>query len=240
MDNKENDTLRQRRKAQESLLELKRMQASNEIEKEHKPYENEIKPEGFFAKLANFWEYYKAVVIGVVICAVIITVCCVQCASREEDDLRIVLFNNNIVTDSQTLMLEDYFEAICEDYNGDGKVNVTVVNCTFQTGSSTADYQNLKMQRMQSLIAVDTKATLFITSSETYNFVDGLTEDGFLSDYTPLKEEIYDYVKDDMGVPPPEDLVISIRKIEGTRFENKQEAIEYNRRSLDFIEGYNQ
>ena len=238
MDNKENDTLRQRRKARESFLELKRMQNSNEIEKEHKPYENEIKPQGFFGKLANFWEYYKAAVIGVLICAVVITVCCVQCASREEDDLRIVLFSNNMITDNQTLMLEDYFEAICEDYSGDGKVNVTIINCTFQTGSSTADYQNVKMQRLQSLIAVDTKATLFITTSETYAFVDGLTEDGFLSEYTALKEDVYDYVKEDMGVPPPSDLVISLRKIEGTLFESKEEAILYNRRAVEFIEGY--
>lgn len=238
MNEKENDTLRQRRKAQESLLELKRMQASNEIEKEHKPYENEIKPKGLFSKIANFWEYYKGAVIAILICAVVITVCCVQCASRVEDDLRMVLFSNNIITDNQTLQLEDYFESFCEDYNGDGKVNVTIVNCTFQTGSSTADYQNVKMQRMQSLIAVDTKATLFITTTETYKFVDGLVEEGFLSDYTALSDEMCNFVTEDMGVPVPEGLVISLRKIQGTRFEEKEEAIEFNKRSIDFLEEY--
>lgn len=239
MDRKnENDTLKQRRKAQESLLELKRMQASGEIEKERKPYENEIKPQGFFKKVANFWEYYKAAVIAVLFCVVVIAVCCVQCASRVEDDLRIVLFSNHIITDNQTAQLEEYFEALCEDYNGDNKTNVTVVNCTFETGSSTADYQNVKMQRLQSLIAVDKKAMLFITTTETYKYVDGLIESGFLSEYTVLKDDIYDFVTVDMGVEPPKDLVISLRKIEGTLFDGKKEAAEYNRRSELFIEEY--
>lgn len=235
---KENDTLKQRRKAQESLLELKRMQASGEIEKEHKAYENEIKPKGFFAKLTNFWDYYKAPVLISLFCLAIIIVCCVQCASRQEDDLRIVLFSNHIITDNQTAQLEQYFESICEDYSGDNKTNVTVVNCTFETGSSTADYQNVKMQRLQSLIAVDQKATLFITTAETYKYVDGLIEGGFLTDYTVLKDELYDVVTVDMGVEPPKDLVISIRKIDGTLFDGKKEAEEYNNRAQRFLEAY--
>lgn len=238
MENKENDTLKQRRKARESFLELKRMQSEGEIEKEHKAYANEIKPQGFLGKLANFWEYYKVTVIVLAVCIAVITICCVQCASRQEDDLRIVIFSNHMVTDNQTAELEEYFESVCEDLSGDGKVNVTIINCTFETGSSTADYQNVRMQRLQSLIAGDQKATLFITTAETYKFIDGLDEGDFLSDYIELKDDMYDFVKVDMGVEPPTGLVISTRRIEGTLFEGKEEATEYTNRAELFLENY--
>jgi hypothetical protein len=238
MENKENDTLRQRRKARESFLELKRMQSEGELEKEHKAYENEIKPQGFFGKLTNFWEYYKAPVLIIAFCVAVVIFCCVQCASRQEDDLRVVLFSNHIVTDNQSIQLEEYLETLCEDYNNDGIVNVTVVNCTFETASSTADYQNLKMQKLQSLIAVDQKATLFITTTETYKFIDGLGDGDFLSDYVELKDEMYNTVTEDMGVEPITGLVMSVRKIEGTLFDGKEEATEFTRRANLFVENY--
>lgn len=238
--NNQSDTLRQRKKAQESLLELKRLQAEGEIEKPHVSYENEIKPTTFKEKLSHFWYYYKGAVIAVVIAAVIISFVCVQCASTKPDDIRVVLYDNHIVTDNQTRQIEKYLESVCKDYNGDGTVKVTVINCTFETGSSTADYQLTKQQRLQSAIAADKKATVFITSKETYNYVDNLSDSDLLWDYFELNQDFYNSVDTDFNIDLQQGLVISVRKIEGTLIEDNKTAIEFYKRAIDFCESLKQ
>lgn len=233
MDNNENDILKERRRAQQSFIELKKMQA--EKSEEHVPYQNEIKPKTFKERAINFWEYYKTAVISVLIAAAIISVLVVQCANKKEDDLRIVLFDNQIITISQINEIEDYFKNLCGDINGDGEVVVTVIDCTFQTGKSSAEYQQTKMQKLQTLIAADETAMLYITSEETYKFIDELSLDGdLLGEPVALNNEFYQ--KCSAGLPLQEGLIISARKIEGTLIEKNETAIEYSKRAFSFLE----
>ncbi len=236
MDKKENDILKERRRAQQSKIELIKMR-SQENSDEHIPYQDEIKPKTFKEKVINFWEYYKTAVISVIIAAVLLSVLVAQCATKKQEDLKIVIFDNQIVPHSQIAKMEEYFASVCGDINGDGETVVTVVDCTFQTGKSTAEYQQTKMQKLQTIIAADETAMLFITSNETYKFIDDLALDSnLLSDAVALGEEFYQ--KSSAGLYLREGLTISVRKIEDTLVENNKTAIEYNARATAFLEKY--
>ncbi len=236
MNKKESETLSQRRRAQQSKIELLKMR-SQEKSEEHIPYQNEVKPKTFKEKAINFWEYYKTAVISVLVAAVILSVLVVQCSNKKEDDLKIVIFDNEIVLHSQIAKMEEYFANICGDINGDGEAVVTVVDCTFGTGKSSAEYQQTKMQKLQTLIAADETAMLFITSSDTYKFIDELSLDkNLLSEPIYLNNEFYE--KCCAGAYLREGLTISARKIKDTLVENNKTAIEYNARATAFLEKY--
>lgn len=236
MNKKENETLSQRRRAQQSKIELLKMR-SQEKSEEHIPYQNEIKPKTFKEKVINFWEYYKTAVISVLVAAAIISVLVVQCSNKKQDDLKIVLFDNEIIVHSQIAQMEEYFENICGDINGDGEAVVTVIDCTFGAGKSSAEYQQTKMQKLQTVIAADETAMLYITSAETYKFIDELALDkDLLTEAVPLNSEFYEKCSAEMYLR--EGLIISARKIKGTLVENNKTAIEYNSRATAFLEKY--
>lgn len=235
MDNKENDILKERRRAQQSKIELMKMRLQEK--EEHIPYQNEIKPKTFKQKVINFWEYYKTAVFSVLIAAGILAVLIVQCSTKKQDDLRIVLFDNEIIVHSQIAQIEEYFESLCGDINGDGEAVVTVVDCTFEVGKSSAEYQQAKMQKLQTVIAADETAMLYITSEETYKFIDELGLEGdLLTEAQPLNSEFYQ--KCSAGMYLREGLTISARKIQGTLIEDNKTAIEFNGRATAFLEKY--
>lgn len=236
MNKKENETLSQRRRAQQSKIELLKMRSQEDAE-EHIPYQNEIKPKTFKEKVINFWEYYKTAVISVLVAAAIISVLVVQCSNKKQDDLKIVLFDNEIIVHSQIAQMEEYFENLCGDINGDGEAVVTIIDCTFGAGKSSAEYQQTKMQKLQTVIAADETAMLYITSAETYKFIDELALDkDLLTEAVPLNNSFYEKCSAEMYLR--EGLIISARKIKGTLVENNKTAIEYNARATAFLEKY--
>ena len=223
------ETLAQREKARKDFLELKEMQrkSAREGAENHIAYSGEIKPKTFLQKLAHFWDYHKAAIISVAIIIVAVTVICVQCANRVESDLKIVIYDNRSVPDMYVPAIEDYFAQYAEDYNGDGKVAVTVINCTFGTGTSTADYQLSKQNKLQSIIATNTETVLFITSDTGYDYLQSITKD---SDVKLLEEtgvplgEDFCKIATVQELPMPEGLTVYLRNVNGTFAEDNEDT----------------
>ena len=223
------ETLAQREKARKDFLELKEMQRKNARDgaNEHIAYSGEIKPKTFMQKLAHFWDYHKAAIISVAVIIIAVTVICVQCMGRVESDLKIVIYDNRIIPDMYIADIEDYFEDYAEDYNGDGKIKVTVINCTFGTGTSTADYQLSKQNKLQSIIATDTETVLFITGDIGYDYLQSITNDSEvkLLEETgiALKEDFYKIatVKE---LPIPDGLTLYLRNVNGTFIEDNEDT----------------
>ena len=193
----------------------------------HIAYSGEIKPKSFLQKLAHFWDYHKAAIISVAIIIVAVTVICVQCANKVESDLKIVMYDNRIVPDMYVPDIEDYFAQYAEDYNGDGKVAVTVINCTFGTGTSTADYQLSKQNKLQSIIATDTETVLFITGDIGYDYLQSITNDSEvkLLEETgiALKEDFYK-IATVQELPIADGLTLYLRNVNGTFIEDNEDT----------------
>ncbi len=131
-------------------------------------------------KLKNFWFYYKYHILAIVFLAFVLTIGISQCATKEKYDIEVVLFTYSTYTGGQIDALEEQLELYGEDTNGDGEVNVQVIDCSYNK-DETADQQNAKRSKLTALIAADSNALLFITDEASFEYFDTLFEKDFFA-----------------------------------------------------------
>lgn len=224
MAGKKNEIVEEQKKAREEFLKLKKMQ-SGEIDAGPKPSEVAVVPSTFKEKAANFWYQYKLRVIAVIFLAVVIIVSVVQCASRPKYDLKIVYFTYTPAFDDQLDLVEEYFEELGSDVDGNGEVNIQVINCSFSNKESNSQYKNSILMKVQSIVAAEQTTMLYITDEEAIKYFDGLSVDVELFDgeLIMLDDEFYEKTKWE-GKSLPEGLGISCRNISQTLLEDSKEA----------------
>lgn len=221
-DNK-NEILEEQRRAREEFLELKKMQ-SGEMKAPPKPSEVAIVPKTPKEKWDNFWFQYKWHVTAIVAVTVILAVLITQCATRTKYDLEVVYFTYTSALDEQTDKIAEYIEKYASDINGDGAVNVQVINCSFTDNSGNVQYKNTMLTKLQSLIAGDQNALLYITDEKSYKYLSGISDGEGIFEGEPLKfgEDFYSFTKIDNFGNLPEGLGISCRRVSDTVLENKK------------------
>ena len=128
-ENKRNEILEEQRRAREEFLKLKQMQ-NGEIEPPKKPSELSVNPQTIDEKAQNFWFHYKWHTIGAIFLVVVLTILTVQMITRTKYDMEIVLFSYSPVLDTYSEAIGDYFEEYATDLNGDGEVNIQIINCS--------------------------------------------------------------------------------------------------------------
>ncbi len=236
-DHRKSETLRQRDKARKDFLELKEMQkkAAEEGATEHVAYSGEIKPKTFTEKIRHFFYYYWPGIVGAIIVIAIVAVATVSCMNRRNPDIKIVVYDNRILADMYVSDIEDYFAKYCPDYNGDGEVVVSVINCTYETGKSTAQYQQTMMQRLQGIIVTDNECMLIITSEMGYDYFDEYLEMS-LGEGVPLPQSYYEECTLDSSLPIPDGMTLYCRDIKGTLIENKEASKQAVENGRDFMD----
>ncbi len=233
---KTSDTIEQQRKARQEFLELKKMQ-SGETAPPPKPSEDAVMPKTFGEKMQNFWFHFKWQTIAAVFSVIVIAFLAKQCSTRTEWDMKIVYFSYNPVLDSQLEPVADYFEKISKDLNGDGEVNINIVNCSMAVKQGNAQYMQTVYTKLQSMIAAEPTALLYITDekSQEYFKVDAL--DGFFAkEQLALGDSFYSATKHEELGQLPEGLQIASRRINGTVFENKKNIDKVNKEVLRILE----
>lgn len=235
---KNSDTLSQRDKARRDFLELKEMQrkAAEEGMGDHVAYSGEIKPKTFKEKVSHFLYYYWKGLVAVLAAIAIVAFVTVSCLNKVKPDLKIVIYDNRIVADMYIANIEEYFEKICPDYNGDGKVRVSVINCTFETGKSTAQYQTTIMQRLQGIIVTDKECMLVITSQAGYDYFEGYVQGMVLSEGLSLPQSYYTECATDKDIPIPNGMSIYCRDISDTLIKDNEASKQAVKNSKEFIE----
>ena len=235
---KVSDTIEQQRKARAEFLKLKQMQ-SGEIAPEPKPSEVAVLPKTPKEKIANFWFHYKTTLIVSVILFAVLTVFVVQCVQKVDSDLDIVYFSYTTPMDSEVTEIAKYFEAQIDDLNGDGKVKVNVINCSFNPKTVTFEYRNTMLQKVQTALSANSKAMLYITDSESIEYFNNLNVKSEIFEGEPIKlpQEIHDLLDDsEFGKYLPDDLQISCRNIKGTLMEREKNIEVYYDASKKIIE----
>lgn len=224
---KTNEILEEQRKARQEFLELKKMQ-HGEMKAPPKPSEVAIVPKTPKEKWDNFWFQYKWHVIAIVAVTVILSVLITQCATRTKYDLEVVYFTYTAVLDEQTEKIADYMQKYAEDINGDGEVNVQVVNVSFSDKSGDSQYRYTMMTKLQALIAGDENAILYITDGESYKYLEELSSGGGLFEGEPYKlgDDFYSKTEIEGLGKLPEGLQISCRRVSDTVLEGKKGAAE--------------
>lgn len=199
--------------------------------------ENKVKPKGFKAKIENFWYHYKYHTIIFAVVFVTLAVSITQCCFKPDYDYKIIVATRSMTL--STPQLEAMTKELAKygkDLNGDGEVNLLLVDCTVD--GNTSDYQSLvaKQQKLQALLMTDIEAMLFLTDTKGLEWIDSLNESsrfiadtglphnngrGFLVGDTHIIENPKATVDVEKGLIWPSDLLICRRKVEGTSFEGK-------------------
>lgn len=236
MDNNKSHTLEQQRKARKDFLELKKMQ-SGEIAPPPKPSEEELIPKTFGEKLKNFWFHYKLQTIGILALALVLGIGISQCVARPDYDAKVIIYTNSYFTPSGLTVFEDYIKQYTSDVNGDGEINVQVIDCSYnKDGTYDNDYVNSLASKLQALIATDGEVQLFITDDIKREQLENISEniEHFFVDSAPVDDSIFK-IADQKGETVPKGLTIGRRVVKGTLVENVKNIENYTKNAADIL-----
>ena len=104
-----------------------------------------------------YWFYYKWHMLAALVLALTIVICTAQCVMKVDPDYYVLFYAQNYYTDEALQEVTDELQKYSEDLNGDGKVKVMAVNCTF----SDNDTQRINTVRQQALLQMTTDNTCF-------------------------------------------------------------------------------
>lgn len=236
---KTNEILEQQRKARREFIELKKMQRG-EMDTGPKPSEVAIVPKTPMEKLKNIWFHDKWYIIGITALIVVITVMVAQCVMREKYDLKAVAYSYYPITDDNIELISEYLEKYCDDTDGNGEVNIQVVNCTFSKESGDKQYQNTIATKLQAILAYDADTLLYITDDQSYDYLNSIVENGKIFEGEPvvLGDKFYEECNSKESLLPlPEGLQISCRVVEGTTIAENDNIKKYYEQSKNVLKG---
>lgn len=223
-DKKVSETIKQQRFAQKEFLELKKME-SGEIKPEPKPSKIDSEPKTFKGKLSNIWYHFKWAIISVALAAVVISVCIAQCASRTDYDMKIVVYSESTyIPDELNNLMAEYIEKICPDINGNGKTDIQVINCSYSDKSTDAQNQILAKTKLQTSLAAEDSAFIYITDEKGLDYLNQIAEGVFHGESVKLDGDFYDYCNKNDLMKLPDGLYISCREIEGAAIGKSKNA----------------
>lgn len=229
MAKKRNEIIEEQRKARQEFLKLKQMQ-SGQLEPEAKPSQIEIKPKTFSEKWQNYWYHYKVQTLLAAFLLVIVAIVTVQCATREKYDFSIMYFSFEAAAPVQIEKAEAYFEKYATDIDGNGEVNVRVIDCSFNSELRDMNYRHAALSKVQSIIATEESTVIYlIDESAKQHFENALDYSLFKGDLIKMSPEFYEETtkktdKEDLSFP--KNLMLGLRIIDGTALEKSEEASE--------------
>ncbi len=232
---KTNDILEEQRRSREEFLRLKRMQ-NGEIPTDPKPSEEAILPKTPEEKIKNFWFHYKWHTIGIIATVIVLSILIAQCVNKPKYDYEIIYFSYTQVLDEQLDSVEEYFEKLGSDIDGNGEVNVQIVNCSVSNDKANYSYRNTMLTKLQAMIAADEKAMLFITDPDSYKYFEEGNIDIFDGEPLPLNEDFYANTEDENFGKLIDNLQISKRKVSGTTLEKNDNVKIYSDEADKIIE----
>ncbi len=228
------ETIKQQRKARNDFLELKKMQ-SGEVKAGPKPSEVAIVPKTFKEKLEHLWFYHGVTIISLLLTTVVLAVLVTQCASRRKYDLKVVIYTSNYIDVENNDYISKYLAKHIDDINGDGNVDIQVLNCSYTANDKNAQYEYNMTTKIQAIIAGEADALLFITDDITYDKLTNISEDIFNGEPLKLDEKFYENCDKATYTKLPEGLTISCRTIKGTTLEYDKNVETYYKESHKII-----
>ncbi len=197
--------------------------------------ENLVRPKGLKAKWENFWYHYKYFFLSGVALFIALVISVVQCSVKETYDYYFVVVSDSIeLAPSQINALKAELMPYGEDIDGDGKVSVSLIDCTFNKNASSYQVIMAKKQKLQSVIMNEEEALVFITEKSCFEWIDEEIGKDFFADLKLSKEDgryfPLDKTKPIMNakltvgddVKWPTDFCLSLRKTQGTLIEGKE------------------
>ncbi len=197
-------------------------------------------------KLKNFWHYSKYAIAFAVVVAIIFSIAFVQCAGRKKYDMTIVVRFNYFIGSSMIENIGLVAEQYCEDYNGDGEINVLVMDCTLSDNEGNPDVRNSKQTRLMAQFA-SSESIVYIVDEKSLGELDTLAGGIFVDDSLdlpmhdgkafPLNGTAFDQAFNAVSEDYADEFEYYMirRVVDGTAIENKKNVSEYSKEADKFI-----
>lgn len=237
MSEHKSDFLKESQARQKQLIELNKMRQG--LAQAPEQVKVEAAPQTPKAKWEHFWYYNKWYVIVVVLLSLFTAVCISQCNKRTKYDYIAMLYCDRELSDIQTEEIAASLARFGEDTNGDGKVLVDVINCSYDKNTNYS-VKTSKSSKIQANLTNE-QVLLYITDDKAYEYYTGtLYKDFFVDLGLPAKngtaitlnDKIYQFGADDIGLPQDLTLQISRRAVTNTTIENHK-GVEQNVKNAD-------
>ncbi len=233
---KVSDTISQQQKARQEFLELKKMQ-TGEMAPEPKPSEVAILPKTFKEKLQNYWFHFKWHTLVTILSIFMIVFLVSECNAKTDWDMQVVYFTYTPILENQIDLIGEYLEKFSEDINGDGEVNISVVNCSVSENDFNSQYAKNVYTKLQTMIFAEEKAILYITDEKSAQYFDvDKLKNFFQTEHLKLGADFYTATTSEELGSLSEGLQISARKVEGTALEKSKKAKEIQHYALKLLE----
>lgn len=120
------------------------------------------------SKLSNFWYYYKVHTIICVFLAIVLAVLISQCAAKEKYDYSVALYMEKQISEDVCDIIAQELARFGEDLDGDGKVNVEIINCSYGSNDNVRISQMSKLQARLTM----PESVLYIVDEACYSNLD--------------------------------------------------------------------
>lgn len=133
-----------------------------------------IVPRTFGEKVSNFWYHHKWAVVACICAVAVIAVCVLQMFSRPAYDCQVMLYVSSFVDKNTSDTLKAQLEKYCPDTNGDGEVNVLIIDCCIYEWLTSAQITERLDTLKAQLIATET--VVYIVDDNTVTQLDNAGE----------------------------------------------------------------
>lgn len=224
---KKSETLRQREQAQKELLELKKRQQGLLPQQEETEKEFSRTPATFKEKKENFFYHHKLAFWAVVLVSAVLIFLIVDTVTQPKYDEELVIFTTERYS-------EDYKEALCgflkqysEDVDKNGKVNVTVYDCSFEKAGSGHEYEQNQRSRVQARITAGNAMLFLLDEAALEDLNENLKYTLFPEKNIIDITEIFNNYLEENGILKSDShngkMLLCVREIEGSTAEKRHE-----------------
>ncbi|MBO5873177.1 MAG: hypothetical protein J6Q56_03125 [Clostridia bacterium] len=223
MSNKKSETLKQREAAQRELIRLKKMQAG-ELETEKK--EETKNPETVSEKLSNFLYYNKYKLLAAAVAVIAASYFIYSAVTAVHYDAKAVIFCFEYFSEENRQDVADYLEEYYDDIDGNGQTELGIIDCSFVSGLDTAQYANTMMTKIQSVLAGEEDAMLFLLDEASLQHLNSISQNIELfaeDEIVELSNQFYDALGDETKTTENGKRYLCLRSIEGTTLEGEAE-----------------
>lgn len=236
---KESETLRQRKKAQQDLLELKKIQRGEIDAEVLKDDDKKIVPETLSDKMENFFFYHKYKILGIGAILVVLAIIVTSIINTPKYDATITIYCHEFVGESEIEDTGKWITRYYPDVNGNGRVEVLSTDCSISPDTDVAEVVRQRQLKMQSLLT-EKDALLFILDDDSLKYLNSITESFTLfekENIVQLSESFYNALADGRtGLLPEKKHYLCLRSVDGSAIEGKaQQDFKFAKEVLEKI-----
>ncbi len=236
---KESDTLRQRKKAQQDLLELKKIQQGEIDASTLQDDDKKIVPTTFDEKCENFFFYHKYKLLAIAAAVVALTIIITSTLTTPNYDTTLTVYCHEFIADSETAAVGEWLEKYFEDANKNGSLDILSTDCSISPDTDYAETVRQRQLKVQSLLT-DNEAMLFILDDDSLAYLNSITSSFTLfekENIVVLGDDFYNSLRENRpSLLPERTHYICLRSIDGSTLEKKaKEQYAAAKRALEKI-----